>query len=79
MKNKNTDAGALPGWTVLLSLAGCAAALAILWTCRNAGLSWWVGVPVAVAVVFGGVLLDRAVERKYLPSSRSDLPRKKRA
>jgi hypothetical protein len=72
MENQNKDAGFLPGWTVLLSLAGCAAALAILWTCRNAGLSWSVGVPVAVAVVVGGVLLERAIERKYLPSTRND-------
>ncbi len=72
MKNQNEGAGFLPGWTVLLSLAGCAAALAILWTCRSAGLSWWVGVPVAVAVVVGGVFLERAIERKYLPSRRND-------
>jgi hypothetical protein len=72
MKNRNEDAKALPGWTVLLSLAGCAAALAILWACRDGGLSWWVGGPVAVAVVVGGVLFERAIDRKYLPSPRND-------
>ncbi|TCG01067.1 hypothetical protein BZM26_09960 [Paraburkholderia strydomiana] len=69
---QDKDAGVLPGWTVLLSLAGCATALAILWACRGAGLSWWIGVPVAIAVVVGGVLLERAIERKYLPSRRND-------
>ncbi|TCG01099.1 hypothetical protein BZM26_10145 [Paraburkholderia strydomiana] len=72
MKIQDKDAGVLPGWTVLLSLAGYATALAILWTCRDAGLSWWISVPMAVAVVVGGVLLERATERKYLPSGRND-------
>lgn len=70
--NQQKDAGVLPGWTVFLSLAGCATALAILWACREAGLSWWVSVPVAGAVVAGGVLSERAIERKYLPSRRND-------
>ncbi len=58
----------LPGWTLLLSLLGCLIALAILWVCRDGGLSWWIGVPTAIAVVVGGVLLERAIERKYIKS-----------
>jgi len=72
MKNQNEDAKALLGWTVLLSLAGCAAALAVLWACRDGGLSWWVGGPVTEAVVVGGVFLERAIECKYVPSRRND-------
>jgi hypothetical protein len=70
--SQDKDAGALPGWTLLLPLAGCVAALAILWACQDAGLSWWIGVPVLIAVVVGGVFLEHAVERKYLPSRRSN-------
>ncbi|HEX7934260.1 MAG TPA: hypothetical protein VF573_14460 [Paraburkholderia sp.] len=70
--NQDTDTGKLPGWTLLLSLLGCLIALAILWACREEGLSWWIGVPAAIAVVVGGVLLERAIERKYLPSRRSN-------
>ncbi|WP_213766606.1 hypothetical protein [Caballeronia sp. dw_19] len=63
--------GFLSGWTVLLPLVGCFAGLVILWACRDSGLSWWIGVPAAIAVVVGGILLERAVERKYLPSRRN--------
>ncbi|MGF6637285.1 hypothetical protein [Paraburkholderia sp. MM6662-R1] len=68
--SQDQDAGQLPGWTLLLPLAGCFAALAILWACRDVGLSWWIGVSAAIPVVVGGVLLERAIERKYLPSRR---------
>jgi glucose dehydrogenase len=39
--------------------------------CRDVGLSWWIGVPTALVVVVVGALLDRAIERRYLPSRRS--------
>lgn len=64
--SQDLDAGKLPGWTILLSLLGCVIALSILWACRDAGLSWWTGVPSAGVVVVGGVFLERAIEHKYL-------------
>ncbi|WP_325086039.1 hypothetical protein [Burkholderia contaminans] len=64
--NRGNDVGRLPGWMLLLPLVWCLAALAILWACRDAGLSWLVGVPAAIAVVVGGVFLERAIERKSL-------------
>ncbi|CAN7793072.1 hypothetical protein LJR034_009295 [Caballeronia sp. LjRoot34] len=69
--SQDENPGFLPGWTVLLPPVGCFAALAILWACRDSGLSWWIGVPTAIAVVVGGILLEGAVERKYLPSRRN--------
>ncbi|WP_321935227.1 hypothetical protein [Paraburkholderia sp. J8-2] len=70
--SQDNDAGRLPGWILLLSLAGGFAALAILWGCRDAGLSWWIGVPAAIVVVVGVVFLERAIEGKYLPARRSN-------
>ncbi|VBQ36248.1 hypothetical protein [Burkholderia pseudomallei] len=57
---------------LLLSLLGPFVALMILWTCRNASLSWWIGVPAAIAVMVAGIFAERAIERKYLPSRRSN-------
>lgn len=70
--NQRTDAGKLPGWTLLVSLLGWLVASMILWMCRDFGLSWWIGVPAALVVVVVGALLDRAIERRYLPSRRSE-------
>ncbi|MGK8198492.1 hypothetical protein [Burkholderia cepacia] len=65
--SQSTEAGKLPGWTLLASLLGCALALLILVVCRNFGLSWWIGVPAAVAITVASVILDRAIERRYAP------------
>jgi hypothetical protein len=70
--SQDFEEGKLPGWTLLLSLLGCLVALAILWVCRDAGLSRWISVPAAIAVVVGGVFLERAIERRYAPSRRSN-------
>lgn len=70
--NRDAGAGELPGWTLLLSLFGCFVALAILWACRDGGLSWWIGVPTAIAIVVGGVLSERAIERKHVATRRSN-------
>lgn len=70
--SQDVDAGMLPGWTLLLSLFGCLIAFAIVSACRDAGLSSRIGVPAAITVVVGGVLLERAIERKYLPSRRTN-------
>ncbi|MFM0527240.1 hypothetical protein PQR11_19900 [Paraburkholderia strydomiana] len=69
---ENTDAGKLPGWTLLVSLLGWALALVVLWACRDVGLSWWIGVPASLAVALASVFLERAIERKYLPSRRGN-------
>ncbi|MFP3606700.1 hypothetical protein [Paraburkholderia sp. SIMBA_053] len=69
--NQSTDARKLPGWTLIVSLPGWLVAPMILWMCRGVGLSWWIGVPTALVVVAVGALLDRAIERRYLPSRRS--------
>ncbi|QUN45184.1 hypothetical protein KEH59_00645 (plasmid) [Burkholderia contaminans] len=53
--SQSTEAGKLPGWTVLVSLLGCAIALMILLACRHIGLSWWIGVPAAIAVTVASV------------------------
>lgn len=60
-----SEVGKLPGWTLLVSLFGYAIALVILVASRDFGLSWWIGVPAAIAVAVAGVLMDRAIERKY--------------
>jgi len=70
--SKSTEAGKLPGWTLLVSLLACALALGILMVCRHFGLSWWIGVPAAIAITVPSVFLDRAIERKYVPSRRTD-------
>ena len=70
--NRSTEAGKLPGWTLLVSLLGCALALMILLASRHLGLSWCVGVPAALVVTVAGVFADRAIERKYAPSQRTN-------
>ncbi|CAB3973671.1 TPA: hypothetical protein ACK3Q6_004077 [Burkholderia cepacia] len=70
--SQSTEAGKLPGWTVLVSLLGCAIALMILLACRHIGLSWWIGVPAAIAVTVASVFLDRAIERRCAPSGRTN-------
>jgi len=65
---QSTEPGKLPGWTLLVSLLGCALALVILMVCRHFGLSWWIGVPAAIAITVASAFLDHAVERKYAPS-----------
>lgn len=70
--NQNTDAGKLPGWTLLASLLGSLFALMILWACRDFGLSWWIGAPAALVIVVVGALLDRTIERKYCPPRHTD-------
>ncbi|AVR14817.1 hypothetical protein SB768_30865 [Burkholderia sp. SIMBA_043] len=62
----------MPAWTLLLSLFWCVIPLSILWACRDAGLSWWIGGPAAVVVAVGGVFLDRAIERKYRQKQRTN-------
>jgi len=69
---QSTVAGKLPGWTLLVSLLGCALALVIVIGCRRFGLSWWIGVPAAIAMTTASVFLDRAIERKYAPSRRAN-------
>jgi hypothetical protein len=66
--SQSTETGILPGWTLLVSLLGCAIALVILLASRHFGLSWWIGVPAAIAVTVVSVILERAIERKYAPS-----------
>jgi hypothetical protein len=68
--DKKTEQGTLPGWTLLVGTAAPVIAAAILAACREFGLSWWIGVPVAAGIVVGGLLWERAVERKYLPAQR---------
>ncbi|WP_321867487.1 hypothetical protein [Paraburkholderia tropica] len=70
--SQNTDAGNLPGWTLLVSLLGWVIAPMVLWACRDFGLSWWLGVPTAIVIAVAGVFLERAIERKYLPSRRGN-------
>ncbi|BBA45134.1 hypothetical protein BCCH1_76450 (plasmid) [Burkholderia contaminans] len=55
-----------------MSLLGCAIALMILLACRHIGLSWWIGVPAAIAVTVASVFLDRAIERRCAPSGRTN-------
>ena len=66
--SQDPDAGKLPGWTLVVSLLGWLVAPAILWTCRDFGLSWWIGVPAALVVVVAGTHAERAIERKYHPA-----------
>jgi len=70
--SQSTEAGKLPGWTLLVSLLGCAIALVVLLASRHFGLSWWIGVPAAIAVAVASVFLDRTIERKYAPSRRAN-------
>ncbi|KAF7963796.1 hypothetical protein AWV80_05795 [Cupriavidus sp. UYMU48A] len=42
--------------------------LMILMASRYSGLSWWIGVPGAIAVTIAGVFLDHAIERKHAQS-----------
>lgn len=69
---ENSDPGKLPGWTLLVSVAGWALALVVLWACRDSGLSWWIGVPLSLVAALAGVFSERAIERKYLPSQRNN-------
>ncbi|RQV01598.1 hypothetical protein DF039_36940 [Burkholderia cenocepacia] len=69
--SQSTEAGTLPGWTLLASLLGCAIALMMLLACRHFSLSWWIGVPAAIVVTVASVFLDRAIERKYAPLRRT--------
>ncbi|WP_176025857.1 hypothetical protein, partial [Burkholderia vietnamiensis] len=59
------EAGKLPGWTLLVTLLGCAISLMILLASRHFGLSWWIGVRVAIAVTVASVFLNRAIECKH--------------
>jgi hypothetical protein len=68
--NKETEPGKLPGWTLAVNIASPVIAIAIVGACQEFGLSWWIGVPVAAAIVVGGALWERAIDRKYLPAQR---------
>ncbi len=69
--SQSKETGKLPGWTLLVSLLGCAVALLILVGSRHFGLSWWIGGPAAIVVAVVSVFLDRAIERKYAPQKGS--------
>ncbi|WP_321944465.1 hypothetical protein [Paraburkholderia tropica] len=71
--SQNADAGKLPGWTLLVSLLGWVIAPMVLWAYHDFGLSWWLSVPTAIVIAVAGVFLERAVERKYLPSRISEI------
>jgi len=68
--DKKTEPGKLPGWTLLVDIAGPVIAIAVVGACREFGLSWWIGVPVAAAIVVGGLLWERTIDRTYLPAQR---------
>jgi hypothetical protein len=69
--SKSDNRGTLPGWTLLVSLLGWALALTALWASRDLGLSWWISVSVSLLIALASVLLERYIERRYLPSSRN--------
>lgn len=64
--SETTSEGKLPGWTVLMPIAWCVASLGIVWACKEAGLLWELGVPAGVVCLILSVVVERAVERKYL-------------
>ncbi|ANJ76438.1 hypothetical protein ACUXPM_003599 [Ralstonia sp. 151470066-2] len=55
----------LPGWTMVVNVVAMVAALTVLGSCKYVGLSWWIGVPVAAAIIVVELLWERAIERKY--------------
>lgn len=63
-----TVEGKLPGWTLLVPIVWCIASLAIVWACKEAGLLWEFGVPAGITCVIASVVIERAIERKYLKS-----------
>ncbi|WP_176060221.1 hypothetical protein [Paraburkholderia sp. BCC1876] len=69
---KMTVEGKLPGWTLLVPIAWCIASVAIVWSCKVAGVLWDFGVPVGIACLLASVVIERAIERKYLPKQRAN-------
>ena len=65
---KGSAQGYVPGWTMVVNIVAMVVALTVLGSCKYAGLSWWIGVPVAAAIVVGEMLWERAIERKYRPA-----------
>lgn len=63
---KEVGEGKLPGWTLAVHVAIPLLAAAIAVGCRGIGLSWWIAAPVAAAIVIGGLLWERSIERKCL-------------
>jgi hypothetical protein len=49
-----------------MPIVWCIVTLAIVWACKEAGCLWELGVPVGVASLFLSVVVERAIERKYL-------------
>ncbi|EML1601373.1 MULTISPECIES: hypothetical protein [Burkholderia] len=63
---KEAGEGKLPGWTLAVHVGMPLLAAAIAVGCRGVGVSWWIAAPVAAAIVIGGLLWERSIERKYL-------------
>lgn len=59
------DAGTIPGWTLVVGLLAWVVPTMILEACRDFGLSWWIGVPTAIAVIVAWSFAERAIDRKY--------------
>jgi len=68
--NRKTEPGKLPGWTLAVNIGAPVIAIGIVGVCREFGLSWWIGGPIVAVVVVGGLLWERAIDRKYLPAQR---------
>ena len=68
MKNTSQTASErkLPGWALLMPIAWCIGTLAIVWACEEAGYLWDFGVPAGVVSLLFSVMVERAIERKYL-------------
>ena len=75
--SRKTELGRLPVWTLAVNIGAPVIAIGIVGACREFGWSWWLGVPIAAVVVVGGLLWERAIERKYLPAQSQIKPEKK--
>lgn len=58
----------VPGWTLLISIGAPVLAASIAASCKELGLPWKFGLPIALALFVGESYFERWVDRRYVPS-----------